>query len=114
MPVIRRELRALDPSLPVPAVVTAEQRLGQTLGARRFQMNALVAFAVVALAFAAAGLHAVLAYQVTLRRREIAIRTALGAGRRDIVRLFLQRGVSATLTGSALGLGGALLIARGL
>jgi predicted permease len=111
-PAIRRELRALDPSLPVPTVVTAGQRLGQQLGIRRFQTQALVFFAGVALAFAAAGLYAALTYQVTLRRREIGIRTALGAGRRDIVGLFVRGGAALTLAGTAIGIAGAILTAQ--
>ena len=79
IPEIRRELRALDSALPVPSIITAEARLSQQLGTRRFQAQALGAFAVVALAFAGAGLYAALMYQVALRRREIGIRTALGA-----------------------------------
>ena len=112
IPAIRRELRALDPSLPVPAVITANQRLQQHLGPRRFQAQAIVGFAALAVVFAAAGLYAVLAYQVTLRRREIAVRTALGAQRRDIARLFLRGGVGLALAGVAAGIGAATVIAR--
>ena len=111
-PAVRRELRALDPSLPVPTVVTAGQRLGQQLGARRFQTQALVLFSGLALALAAAGLYAALTYQVTLRRREIGIRTALGAGRRDIVGLFVRGGAVLTLIGTAIGIAGAILTAQ--
>jgi len=111
-PAVRRELRALDSSMPVPAVVTAGTRLGQQLGARRFQTQALVVFAGLALVFAAAGLYAALTYQVTLRRREIGIRTALGADRRDIVGLFVRRGAALTLAGTAIGIAGATLTAR--
>ena len=112
IPVVRHELRALDPTLPVPSIVTAESRLSRQLGARRFQAQALSAFAVVALGFAVAGLYAALMYQVTLRRREIGIRTALGAPRRAIVHLFVRDGVALTLAGAAIGAGGALLVAR--
>ena len=109
IPAVRHELRALDPTLPVPSIVTAESRLSRQLGARRFQAQALGAFAVVALGFAVAGLYAALMYQVTLRRREIGIRTALGAPRRAIVHLFVRDGVALTLGGAAIGVGGALL-----
>jgi putative ABC transport system permease protein len=112
IPMVRRELRALDPSLPIPSVVTAERRLGQQLGARRFQTQALVLFAALALAFAAAGLYAALAYQVALRRREIGIRTALGASRRAIQLLFLRGALSMTVAGAAIGTVTAVLLAR--
>jgi predicted permease len=111
-PEVRRALRAIDPSLPVPAVVAAGQRLGQQLGARRFQTQALVIFAALALAFAAVGLYAALTYQVTLRRHEIGIRTALGAGRRDIIGLFVRGSAALTFAGTAIGIAGAILTAR--
>ena len=53
-----------------------------------------------------------LTYQVTLRRREIGIRTALGAPRRAIVRLFVRDGVTLTVVGAVIGVGGAVLLAR--
>ena len=112
IPAVRRELRALDPSLPIPAVVTAGQRLSQQIGARRFQTQALIVFAALALTFAAAGLYAALAYQVTLRRREIGIRTALGATRHDIAGLVVRGAGAIALAGALLGIGGALLLAR--
>ena len=85
----------------MPSIVTAEGRLSERLVARRFQTQALVAFAAVALAFAGAGLYAALIYQVALRRREIGIRTALGAPTGAIVRLFVRDGVALTLVGAA-------------
>jgi putative ABC transport system permease protein len=112
IPAIRRELRALDSTLPVPSIITAEDRLSQQVGPRRFQAQAVGAFAVVALAFAVAGLYAALTYQVALRRREIGIRTALGAPRPAIVRLFVRDGVVLTLVGAAFGVTGALLLGR--
>ena len=68
MPVVRQEIRAIDPSLPVPAIFNAKARLAERLGSRRFETEALVAFAVIALLLAAAGLYASMAYQVTLRQ----------------------------------------------
>jgi predicted permease len=112
IPLVRGELRKLDPSLPLPSIVTAEQRLGDQLGARRFQTQALVLFAVLALAVAAAGVYAALAYQVALRRREIGIRTALGASRRTIQFLFLRGALAVTIAGAAIGIVAALLLAR--
>ena len=112
IPAVRRELRALDPSLPIPSVVTAGHRLAQQIGARRFQTQALIVFAALALTFAAAGLYAALAYQVTLRRREIGIRTALGATRHDIAGLVVRGAGAIALAGAVLGIGGALLLAR--
>ena len=74
---IRQELRSLDPTLPLASLTTAERRLDAQLSSRRFESQALGAFAAVSLALAAAGLYAMLAFQVGLRTREIGIRAAL-------------------------------------
>ncbi len=104
---VRRELRAIDPALAIPVVVAADDHLAQRLGGRRFESQALGLFAAIALTVAAAGLYALLAYQVTLRTREIGIRSALGADRRAIVNLILRKGMALTLGGAAVGLAGA-------
>jgi len=112
IPAIRAELRAIDPSLPLPPVITADARLDERLGTRRFEMEALVAFAVVAVLLAAAGLYASLAYQVTRRKREIGVRAALGAERAGIVLMFVKQGMRTALFGIILGIAGAASIAK--
>jgi predicted permease len=112
IPAIRRELKAIDPSLPLPAIVTASARLDETLAPRRFELQALVAFAAAGLFLSAAGLYASLAYQVTMRRREIGIRAALGADRPAIVRRFVGRGLALAAIGIAIGMTAALTAAR--
>jgi putative ABC transport system permease protein len=112
MPVIRQEIRAIDPSLPVPAIFNAKTRLAERLGSRRFETEALVAFAAIALLLAAAGLYASMAYQVTLRRREIGVRSALGAERSAIVRMFVGRGLRLALLGVTIGITAAASVAR--
>ena len=96
----------------MPAIVPADAYLNERLGSRSFEMQALVACAAIALLLAGAGLYASLAYQVVLRTGEIGIRTALGAHRPAIVRLFLRRNFILTATGVALGLATALATAR--
>ena len=103
IPAIRREIRALDPSLPVSSIASAEERLTARLGPRRFEAQAVAGFAGIALGLAGCGVYALLALQVVLRRREIAIRSALGATPREIVLLFVGRGVGLAAVGAVMG-----------
>jgi predicted permease len=103
VPAVRRELGSIDDSLPVNEVITADGRLSERLEARRFQSQALTAFSAMALLLSAAGLYASLAYQVALRRREIGVRTALGATRRAIVSLVLAKALRIAIAGTAAG-----------
>lgn len=77
IPAVRQEIRALDRSLPITRIATAEGRLSERLDARRFESQVLAIFSGIALLLSAAGLYALLAYQVALRTREIGIRERL-------------------------------------
>jgi putative ABC transport system permease protein len=112
IPAVRQELRAMDATLPVPSVMAANARLGERLGSRRFETQALGAFAAIALVLAAAGLYASLAYQVTMRTREIGVRSALGAGRFAITRMFVGQGLRTAVLGGAIGIAGAAAATR--
>ena len=103
IPAVRREIRAIDASLPLTQITTARSRLSERLAGRRFQSQALGLFAAIALVLAAAGLYALLTYQVTMRTREIGIRSALGADRRSIVRMVVTHGVRLALAGVSVG-----------
>jgi ABC-type antimicrobial peptide transport system permease subunit len=89
-----------------------EQVLLASLSGRRFNMTLLLAFAGVALVLAAVGVYGVMNYTVTLRRRELGIRMALGAEASDVLRLVLRQGLTLTLIGVGAGLISAYALTR--
>jgi putative ABC transport system permease protein len=109
---IRGELQQLDPDLPMAAVATMDQLLSDSLSRSRFTMLLLGIFSAVALVLAAVGIYGLIAYSVTQRTQELGIRIALGAQRRDVLRLVLGQGARLTLLGVTLGLLAALAISR--
>jgi len=109
---IRNQLQQLDPELPMAAVTTMDQLLADSLSRSRFTMLLLGIFAVVALVLAAVGIYGLIAYSVTQRTQELGIRIALGAQRRDVLRLVLVQGTRLTLLGVAIGVLAALTLSR--
>jgi putative ABC transport system permease protein len=79
---------------------------------RNFDFLLLGGFSFLALALAAVGVYAVMAYSVSRRTREIGIRIALGARPRDVLRLILQRGAKLAIAGSVIGVVGAFLLRK--
>jgi predicted permease len=109
---IHTELQQLDREQPMASVATMEQLLADSLSRARFTMLLLGIFAGVALLLAAVGIYGLIAYSVTQRTQELGIRIALGAQRRDVLRLVLRHGTRLTLLGLALGIVAALAITR--
>ncbi len=109
---LEREVRAIDPELPVYAVRTMEQAMAATLDQRRFAMRLLGLFAVAALLLAAIGIYGVIAYGVAQRTREIGIRMALGARPVDVRRMLLSEGARLAVLGVGLGMAGAFGLTR--
>jgi len=109
---VRRELRAIDPTAAVEHVRTLDEVRSDSLASRTFAMRLLVAFSSVGSLLTLVGVYGVVALSVAARRREIAIRTAIGAGLRDIRHLFFAEGVKVIGAGIVLGAAGALLLSR--
>jgi putative ABC transport system permease protein len=105
-------VRALDPAQPVIESGPLEEILAASLSRQRFGVQLLGGFAALALVLAAVGIASVLAYSVRRRRREIGIRMALGARAETVLGMIVLQGMRTTLIGVAVGLGGALALAR--
>jgi predicted permease len=103
----RRALRQVDADVPASAVKTMDEALEAALAPRRLNVRIIGAFAALALALAAAGVYAVTSFSVAMRRREIAIRGALGASAADNLRLLTVDAIRPILIGLAIGLTGA-------
>jgi len=104
VPVLRSIIGEEDASVALESVMTMENRLATSLAKPRLYAILLGAFAVFALAIAGVGLFGVLSRIVSLRAREIGVRTALGAAPADVVRLVLKQALAVTIGGMAVGL----------
>jgi putative ABC transport system permease protein len=109
---IRNVITALDPDLPVRDLQPADSAIDRANYQTAILRDILTLFAVLGLALASIGIYGVIARTVAERTNEFAIRFALGASARDIVRVVLTSGVKLALLGSGIGLLGALAVAR--
>jgi ABC-type antimicrobial peptide transport system permease subunit len=109
---LRAEVAALDPNLPLSTVRSMNNHLGIALLPARLTGAVLGVFGLLGLALAAIGIYGVMAYSVAQRRREIGIRMAIGAAGGSVVGLLMRQGLSLVLVGAAIGLAGAVGAAR--
>lgn len=111
-PVLRATVQKLDAHLPVYQMKTEERQVDDSLAVERLSASLAGAFGVLATVLAAVGLYGVMAFLVTRRTREIGIRMALGALRRDVIRIVLKEMMWLVGVGIVLGLPVALAVAR--
>jgi putative ABC transport system permease protein len=109
---VRREIRALDAEVPLERLKPMDDVVGEFVASQRVAAGLVGGFALFALALAAIGLYGVVAYSVSRRQREIGVRVALGATRREILALVLSRGARLALAGIAIGLPITIIAAR--
>ncbi|HVG21440.1 MAG TPA: FtsX-like permease family protein, partial [Blastocatellia bacterium] len=111
---VRSEISAIDGDIPMYSVTTMDQMISnsQSTFMRRYPTFLIGVLAAVALALSAIGIYGVISYSVTQRTHEIGIRMALGAKKRDIIKLVVGQGLILMLAGVAIGLGAALVLTR--
>ena len=100
---LRRAFEEIDPGLPYTDVRTLAEHIGQASFFQRIGAWVLATFGVLALVLAAIGLYGVLSYSVAQRTREMGVRIAVGASRRDVLRLIVGRAMRLTAVGLGIG-----------
>jgi putative ABC transport system permease protein len=109
---IRQIVHSIDPNQPMGDVRTMESMASESVAPQRLTMSVSLLFAALALVLAMVGLYGVISYSVAQRSHEFGIRMALGAGRRDILKLVMGQSSKLVFVGVGVGILGALALAR--
>src|SRR5262245_47732998 len=108
----RAAVASIDPGLPLADLRPLSEVVSAAIGQPRFTALVMSFFAIIAFFLAALGLYGILAYSVEQRVREIGVRVALGADKREIFRLIIGAGMRLALVGAAVGVPSALALTR--
>ncbi len=109
---LREQVQSVNPELPVFGAQTLEEMVSASLSQRRFSMEMVGLFALTALLLAGLGIYGVISYLVSERTHEIGIRLALGAQKRNILRMILRQGLGLAIAGAAVGFVCALILSH--
>jgi predicted permease len=109
---VRQAVREVDGNLPLDYIRTQVEQADQMLRMERLFARLLSLFGLLAQQLASIGLYGVMAYSVSQRINEIGVRMALGADRRDVLKMILRQGMALTVIGVALGLAGAYVLTK--
>ncbi|PYU59613.1 MAG: hypothetical protein DMG56_17750 [Acidobacteria bacterium] len=109
---VREQVQSVDPALPVFGAQALSDTVSASLSERRFSMEIVALFALIALLLAGLGIYGVISYLVSERTHEIGIRLALGAERRSILQMVLGQGLGLVIVGAAVGLVGAVVVSH--
>ena len=109
---IRSEIARVDPAQPIANVATMDEHIDRALSRPRFMSMLIAVFGALALGLSIVGVYGVMAYSVTQRRREIAIRIALGARAATVVGMILSRTARLIAVGLVIGVGAAIALSR--
>ncbi len=112
--IVRSAVTSVDPQLAIGSVRTMQDVIGDSIAPRRLNLALVSAFALAALLLTSAGLYAVMSYTVAQRTREIGVRMALGASRRQVLGIIAMQAGRMALAGIAAGLAGALALMRSM
>ena len=112
IPAARSIIHELDSHLPPPDFKTQTEQIDRSLFSERLAAHLSSLFGLLALALACLGLYGLLSYEVSCRTREIGIRTAMGAKKRDVLRLVVGQGIVLVFVGAVAGVAGALGLTR--
>jgi putative ABC transport system permease protein len=112
IPLVRNELKRLDPQLPIASAKLMTEKLGVALLPARIAATFLGIFGILALILAAIGIYGVMSYAVSTRTQEIGVRLALGANTSDVLSLTIGQGMLLVFIGSLIGVALALGLTR--